>query len=380
MRLAAIANRHVDGAARAWADAGHSDAVVANDQKLFDQAVARGRPVATSDPALLCHCENIDAIIEVTGHVESSAATVLEAIAGRKHIVLMNAELDATLGPILNARAEEAGVIYSNADGDEPGLLLNLIRHVRTIGYQPVMAGNLKGLLDRYRTAETQRGFAERTGQNAVMCAAYADGTKLNFEACVVANATGMAVARRGMFGPKCDHVSDVVKQIEQHLSPGQLLQRPIIDYVLGAAPGSGVFVVGYNDEPAKQHYMNYLKMGDGPLYVFYHPHVLPHLEVPLTVARAVLFGDAAVAPRGSGLRSDCGCQARPSGWKHAGWHGGLRQLRPDRKRRNGTRRTFATDGPFRWLPVVARDRQRRANFLSPRRASKRSIVRSVAR
>ena len=162
MRLAAIANRHVDGAARAWADAGHSDAVVANDQKLFDQAVARGRPVATSDPALLCHCENIDAIIEVTGHVESSAATVLEAIAGRKHIVLMNAELDATLGPILNARAEEAGVIYSNADGDEPGLLLNLIRHVRTIGYQPVMAGNLKGLLDRYRTAETQRGFAER--------------------------------------------------------------------------------------------------------------------------------------------------------------------------------------------------------------------------
>ena len=71
----------------------------------------------------------------------------------------MNAELDATLGPILKARAEEAGVIYSNADGDEPGLLLNLIRHVRTIGYQPVMAGNLKGFLDRYRTAETQRGL-----------------------------------------------------------------------------------------------------------------------------------------------------------------------------------------------------------------------------
>jgi predicted homoserine dehydrogenase-like protein len=302
MRLVAIANRHVDGAARAWADAGQSDVVVVNDQKQLDQAIAREQPVATSDPALLCNCESIDAIIEVTGHVESSAATVLAAIAGRKHIVLMNAELDATLGPILKVRADEAGVIYSNADGDEPGLLLNLIRHVRTIGYRPVMAGNIKGFLDRYRTAETQRGFAERTGQNAVMCAAYADGTKLNFEACVVANATGMAVTRRGMYGPKCDHVSEVAKQIERYLSPDQLLQRPIIDYVLGAAPGSGVFVVGYNDEPAKQHYMNYLKMGDGPLYVFYHPHVLPHLEAPLTAARAVLFSDAAVAPRGAAV------------------------------------------------------------------------------
>ena len=138
-------------------DAGHSRCRRRGQSKLLDQAVARGRPVATSDPALLCHCENIDAIIEVTGHVESSAATVLAAIAGRKHIVLMNAELDATLGPILKVRADEAGVIYSNADGDEPGLLLNLIRHVRTIGYQPVMAGNIKGFLDRYRTAETQR-------------------------------------------------------------------------------------------------------------------------------------------------------------------------------------------------------------------------------
>ena len=300
MRLVAIANRNLDGAMRAWSQAGHDDLAVAQQQAELNAAVARSQPVATSDPALLCHCDEIDAIIEVTGHVESSAATVLAAIAGRKHIVLMNAELDATLGPILKARADQAGVIFSNADGDEPGLLLNLIRQVRTIGIRPVMAGNIKGFLDRYRTAETQRGFAERTGQNAVMCAAYADGTKLNFEACVVANATGMAVARRGMYGLKCDHVTDVVKQIEQYVSPDQLLQQPIIDYVLGAAPGSGVFVVGYNDEPAKQHYMNYLKMGDGPLYVFYHPHVLPHLEVPLTAARAVLFGDAAVAPRGA--------------------------------------------------------------------------------
>ena len=211
---------------------------------------------------------------------------------------MMNAQLDATLGPILKVRADQAGIILSNADGDEPGLLLNLIRHIRSIGYRPVMAGNLKGFLDRYRTAETQRGFAEKTGLNPVMCAAYADGTKLNLEACVVANATGMTVARRGMFGLACGHVKDVAKHIERHLTTAQLLEHPLVDYVLGAEPGSGVFVVGFNDEPAKQQYMQYLKMGDGPYYVFYTPHVLPHLEVPLTAARAVLFGDAAVAPQ----------------------------------------------------------------------------------
>ncbi|MCA9956646.1 MAG: hypothetical protein KC434_18080, partial [Anaerolineales bacterium] len=40
-------------------------------------------------------------------------------------------------------------------------------------------------------------------------------------------------------------------------------------------------------------------KMGDGPFYVFYTPYHLCHLETPLTAARAVLFGDAALAPLG---------------------------------------------------------------------------------
>jgi predicted homoserine dehydrogenase-like protein len=72
------------------------------------------------------------------------------------------------------------------------------------------------------------------------------------------------------------------------------------VDYVLGAEPGPGVFVLGYNDHPIKQQYLQYLKMGDGPFYVFYRPYHLCHLEVPLTVARAVLFQDATIAPLGA--------------------------------------------------------------------------------
>src|SRR5262249_48956277 len=146
------------------------------------------------------------------------------------------------------------------------GIVLNLIRYVQSIGFRPVMAGNLKGFLDRYRTEETQQEFAQKTGQRAKMCAAYADGTKLNLEACLVANATGFKAARRGMYGPRCEHVNDVVQHMNQ-LGVGleQLLDQPLVDYVLGAKPGAGVFVVGYNDEPTKRPYMEYLKMGSGP-------------------------------------------------------------------------------------------------------------------
>lgn len=296
MRLAAISSRRPNAAQEAWAAAGVNDVVLARTQREIDSAIAANRPVATSDATLLCNAAEIDVVMEVVGDIDFSAQVVLDAIAAGKHVVMMNAELDATVGPLLKAKADEAGVILSNADGDEPGIIMNLYRHVRSIGYKPVLAGNLKGFLDHHRTADTQRAFAEKTGQRAVKCAAYADGTKLSFEACLVANATGMQVAQRGMMGPQCEHVKDVV----QHFSPADLLQRPLVDYVLGAAPGSGAFVVGYNDEPSKQHYMDYLKMGSGPLYVFYSPYVLPHLEAPLSAARAVLFRDAAVTPLGA--------------------------------------------------------------------------------
>src|SRR5262249_47059167 len=158
MRLVAIANRRLGGARQAWAEAGVENCVTANKQAEVDGALAADRPLVVDDPALLCHAAGIDVLIEVTGSIESAASSVLEAIAGRKHIVLMNAELDATLGPLLKTRADEAGIVLSNSDGDEPALALDLLRYVRTIGYRPVMAGNLKGFLDRYRTPETQRG------------------------------------------------------------------------------------------------------------------------------------------------------------------------------------------------------------------------------
>lgn len=296
MDVVAISNRTVEGGARAFAEAGVDDAEHVTTQADLDRVLAAGRHAFTDDPMLLCRADGIDVIMEVTGEVEAGAHVAMAAIENHKHVVLVNAELDATVGPILKAHADRAGVVLTNADGDEPGVTMNLFRFVRTIGYRPVMAGNVKGFLDHGRTPETQQGFADQHGQRAPMVTSFADGTKLAMEAAVLSNGTGMPVRRRGMDGHRCDHVRDVLDLY----GVDDLLEDGIVDYVLGAEPGSGGFVVGYNDHPEKQKYMSYFKMGDGPLYLFYRPFHLTHLEAPLSAARAALFSDATITPRGA--------------------------------------------------------------------------------
>jgi predicted homoserine dehydrogenase-like protein len=126
------------------------------------------------------------------------------------------------------------------------------------------------------------------------MVTSFADGTKVSMEMAVVANATGLRVGKRGMYGPRCKHVKDALNLFPMD----QLLNGGLVDYILGAEPAPGVFVLGYNEHPIQQRYMNYYKMGDGPLYCFYTPYHLCHFEAHNTVARAVLFGDAAITPQ----------------------------------------------------------------------------------
>ncbi|NJD62432.1 MAG: NAD(P)-dependent oxidoreductase [Deltaproteobacteria bacterium] len=295
MRLVAIANRSIREAQRAYKDAGIDSFATAGTLKDLEDAVAKGGVAVTGDAALVCRAAGIDAVIEATGEIEFGARVAVEAIGSGKHVILMNAELDATLGPILKEYADRAGVVITNTDGDEPGVAMNLYRFVKTIGYRPVLAGNLKGFYDPHRTPATQKEFAEKHGQKPKMITSFVDGTKLSMELTVLANATGFRVGRRGMYGPRCAHVKDALALFPTE----QLLNGGLVDYLLGAEPGTGAFVVGYNENPIRMQYMRYFKMGDGPFYVFYTPFHLPHLEIPLTVARAVLFRDATVAPLG---------------------------------------------------------------------------------
>ncbi len=202
MELVAIANRHIDGARRAYVEAGNEDIREVGTVRQLENAIRRGQPAITEDPILLCQAAGIDAIIEVTGAVEYGAKVVLAAIENRKHVIMMNAELDGTVGPVLKVKADQAGVVITNADGDQPGVIMNLYRFVKGIGVKPVLCGNIKGLQDPYRNPTTQEAFARQWKQKAHMVTSFADGTKISFEQAIVANATGMRVARRGMFGP----------------------------------------------------------------------------------------------------------------------------------------------------------------------------------
>ncbi|MBW4689577.1 MAG: Gfo/Idh/MocA family oxidoreductase [Komarekiella atlantica HA4396-MV6] len=295
MELVAISNRRIDAAKQAYSEAGIEDIQVVATVSELEDAIASSKYAVTEDANLLCRAEGIEAIIEVTGAVEFGAHIVLEAIAHRKHVIMMNAELDGTIGPILKVYADKAGVILSACDGDQPGVQMNLYRFVKSIGLTPLLCGNIKGLQDPYRNPTTQEAFAKRWGQKPHMVASFADGTKISFEQAIVANATGMKVAKRGMLGYD---FSGYVEEMTHLYDVEQLKQLGgIVDYVVGAKPGPGVYVFATHDDPKQRHYLNLYKLGEGPLYSFYTPYHLCHFEVPLSVARAVLFQDAVMSP-----------------------------------------------------------------------------------
>jgi predicted homoserine dehydrogenase-like protein len=293
IRVAALANRTVAHGERALREAGITEWCRAGSAREADAAIARGVPVLTDDPSVLATCDGIDILLEVTGTVGAAAGVVLEAFRHGKHVVLVNAELDSLLGPILKARADQAGVVLTHTDGDEPGVAMTLLRYLRSTGLRPVAAGNIKGMVDYYRNPETQRAFAQKNDQDPRKVTSFADATKLSMETTVLANATGFHAGRRGMHGPACEHVRDMARLLPAE----QMLGGGLVDYALGAAPHTGAFVVIHEESPLKQVQLTYYKMGDAPFYVFYTPYHLPHIQIASTIGRAVIHGDATVAP-----------------------------------------------------------------------------------
>ena len=295
MRLVAIANRTPAHAERAFREAGVQEWKRAGSARDAEAAIARGVPVVADDPSVLTGCDAIDILLEVTGTVEAGASVVLDAFDHGKHVVLVNAELDSLLGPIIKARADQAGVVVTHTDGDEPGVAMTLLRYLRTTGLRPVAAGNIKGMVDYYRNPDTQRAFAEKNDQDAKKVTSFADATKLSMETTVLANATGFHAGRRGMYGPSCKYV----REMANLLPADQMLDTGLVDYALGAAPHTGAFVIVHEESPLKKAQLAYYKIGEGPFYVFYTPFHLPHIQIASTIGRAVIHRDPTVAPLG---------------------------------------------------------------------------------
>src|SRR5215469_10081473 len=295
LRLVAIANRTPAHAERAFNEAGLTKWMRVDSATEAEEVISKGTCILTDNPEVLTRCDAIDILVEVTGTVEPAAQVVLDAFEHGKNVVLVNAELDSLVGPILKAKADRAGVIITHTDGDEPGVAMTLLRYLRSLGLRPVGAGNLKGMVDHYRTPETQRAFAQTYDLDVHKATSFADSTKLSMEATIIANATGFHVGRRGMYGPACKYVGEM----SQLLPPEQLLDTGLVDYALGAAPYTGAFVIVHEDSSLKQAQLAYYKLGEGPFYVFYTPYHLPHVQIASSIARAAIYRDPTVAPSG---------------------------------------------------------------------------------
>lgn len=297
MKAALVVNRTAERGVEAHVAAGRarSSVVVSDNIRELQNAIDANRPAVTTQLDALRQLDGLDAVVEATGAVEYGAQVALAAIESGKHIIMMNAETDATVGCALKQLADDAGVVYTNSDGDQPGVLKRLVDYVEGIGFEIVAAVNCKGFMDVFATPDSIRPWATKQNTSLPMTTAFTDGTKMNIENAVLANATGLVPEKRGMHGIRTDlnhALNDCMRAFRG---------RGVVDYTLGGDFGGGVFVIGFNDDPTMvQPLMKYLKMGDGPNYLFFRPYHLCHMETPLSIAEAVLDREPTIAPLGA--------------------------------------------------------------------------------
>lgn len=262
------------------------------------QSLAEGGRVATTSAQLLVALDSLDVIVESTGVPEVGAYVCAAAIEAGKHIVNMNVEADATVGYMLATMADEAGVVYSLAAGDEPGTIKELYDFADALGFEIVAVGKGKNNpLNRAANPDSCAAKAKRQNMSAKMLASFEDGTKTMVEMTSIANAIGFEPDVRGAHGPECN-VADLARVFVPRSEGGIFSGPGKVDYALGnVAPG--VFVIITTDQPKIIADLNYLRLnGHDGHWALYRPYHLANLETPITIANVVLDGRETLATR----------------------------------------------------------------------------------
>ncbi len=245
----------------------------------------KNRLAVTEDAKQLAISPEVDVFIDATSAISEAGQFCELALKNGKHVIMMNAEADLIFGPYFLELAQENGVVYTSSDGDQHGVIKRIVDEIRLWGFELVMAGNIKGFLDRKANPVSIAPEAEKRRLDCRMTTAYTDGTKLCVEMALLANALGLGITSTGMTGPRLGDVREVQKVFDfPSLWEGR---KGIVDYILGAEPGGGVFVIGYCENEYQRFMMNYYKMGEGPFYLFYRPYHLCHVEVGRTILEA---------------------------------------------------------------------------------------------
>ena len=274
------------------------EAIVETDSPSKAQdALSRGKRVVTGCYDLAAQLESVDIVVDVTPFPAIGAETAWSCIQNGKSVVLVNIEADVTVGRILKKRADEAGVLYTVSNGDEPGCLMELWDYVHTLGFQPIAIG--KGKNNPMNTAATPDSVAEsarRDDKDPFQVASYVDGTKTMFEMASVANATGCLPIRRGMVGPEATR--QTITGIFSLEEDGGICPFPgVVDFVQGSDMSGGVFLTVRVDNARIAADLKYLKAGNGRYTTFFRPYHLWFIEAPISVARAHLYGERWLVP-----------------------------------------------------------------------------------
>ena len=289
----------------------------------FTQALGSGTTHVTEDVEAMIAADGVEVIIEATGNPGVGIHHALRCFYHGRHLVMVNVEADALVGPLLARRAREAGVVYSLAYGDQPALICELVDWARATGFEVVCAGKGTKYLPEYHastpdTVWDHYGFTdeqvEAGGLNPRMFNSFIDGTKSAIEMAAVANATGLTTPPEGLGFPPAgaDDLASVCRPRED----GGSLHHPGTVEVVSSLERDGrtverdlrwgVYVTfkAPTDYAARCFSEYGLVTDDSGFYTaLYRPYHLIGLELGISVVHAALQGEATGAP--TGFRGD---------------------------------------------------------------------------
>ena len=288
LALSLIVDTNRDRIVNIYKDLGITDYLISEDIKILTEAIKQGKPVGTSQSALIADLAEIDLVVECTGIPNTGAQVTHEALQAKKDVVVLNVEMEVTVGPILNKIATENNLIYGVCHGDEPTECKELVDFALDLNFEVICAGKGKNNpFEPFSTPDTVRERALSKHMNPKMLCSFTDGTKTMTEMVALANSTGLELSKRGMYGP----ATSVKKLAETYAlqSDGGILDRAgVVDYCTGdIAPG--VFVIVRSDSPYVVEELEYLMLGKGPYFALYRPFHLASVEAPLSVAKAII-------------------------------------------------------------------------------------------
>lgn len=254
--------------------------------------------LTTKDFKEVINSDEVEIVVEATGVPEVGAKVCLECLLAHKNVVLLNVEIDITIGSLMHKLFKSAGLVYTGSAGDEPAEVVALYEFAKSMGMEVLVAGKGKNnKLKVHANPDTAKEEADSKKMNAHMLAAFQDGTKTMAEMNLLSNAIGFKPDVAGMHGISGD-LDSTVDQLKLKGEGGVLDNYGVVEYVDGLAPGVFVIVKGQNEGVKEE--LNYLmKKGDRDRHILYRPFHLASLETPTTVAKVALNNDTSIVPLG---------------------------------------------------------------------------------